>query len=69
MIETNKKKSKSMLIYFTSIKPGEMEYIWRGEFDEDNKKTGKGKEYDFDNNIIFEGEYSNDSRIKERNII
>ena len=69
MIETNKKKSKSMFIYFTSFKPGEMEYIWRGEFDEDNKKTGKGKEYDFDNNIIFEGEYSNDSRIKERNII
>lgn len=35
-----------MFIYFTSFKPGEMEYIWRGEFDEDNKKTGKGKEYD-----------------------
>ena len=69
MIETNKKKSKSMFINFTSFKPEEMEYIWRGEFDEDNKKTGKGKEYDFDNNIIFEGEYSNDSRIKERNII
>ena len=46
MIETNKKKTKSVFIYFTSFKPGEMEYIWRGEFDEDNKKTGKGKEYD-----------------------
>ena len=41
-----------------------MEYMWRGNFDEDNKKTGKGKEYDFDDNIIFEGEYSNDLRIK-----
>ena len=46
MIETNKKKSKSMFIYFTSFKPEEMEYIWRGDFDEDNKKIGKGKEYD-----------------------
>ena len=46
MIETNKKKTKSVFIYFTSFKPEEMEYLWRGEFDEDNKKTGKGKEYD-----------------------
>ena len=41
-----------------------MEYMWRGNFDEENKKIGKGKEYDFDDNIIFEGEYSNDLRIK-----
>ena len=62
--EDNKKKSKHMFIYFTSFKPEEMEYIWRGDFDEVNKKTGKGKEYDFDDNIIFEGEYINNLRIK-----
>ena len=41
-----------------------MEYIWKGDFNEENKKTGKGKEYDFDDNVIFEGEYSNGLRIK-----
>ena len=41
-----------------------MEYIWKGKFNEENKKNGKGIEYDFDDNIVFEGEYLNDKRIK-----
>ena len=41
-----------------------MEYIWKGGFNEENKKNGKGIEYDFDVNIVFEGEYLNDKRIK-----
>ena len=41
-----------------------MEYIWKGDFNEENKKNGIGKEYDFDDNIVFEGKYINDIREK-----
>ena len=41
-----------------------MVYIWDGEFDKKKKKQGKGKEYDFDDNVIFEGEYLNGLKIR-----
>ena len=41
-----------------------MEFIWDGDFDEDHQKEGLGKEYDFDDNVIFEGKYSEDLRIE-----
>ena len=31
--------------------------FWTGKFNKENKKNGIGKEYDIDNNLIFEGEY------------
>lgn len=46
-----------------------MEYIWEGELNEENKKNGYGKKYDFDDNIVFEGEYINVIRKKGQNII
>ena len=39
-----------------------MEYIWKGDYNSEYKKTGKGKEYDFDDNLVFEGEYENGLR-------
>ena len=39
-----------------------MEYIWKGEYNIENKKNGFGKEYDYDDDLIFEGEYINGLR-------
>ena len=57
-------KVKSFYFYLTSFKPEKTENIWSGEFDDENQKTGKGKEYDFDDNIVFEGEYYNNEKIR-----
>ena len=62
IIEQRKKENKNYFFYFTSLKPSQIEYIWKGEYNKSNKKHGKGKDYDFDDNIIFEGIYENGSR-------
>ena len=61
-----REKEKKGIIFFilTTIKSENMEYIWRGDFNEENKKNGIGKEYDFDDNILFEGEYINGMKKK-----
>ena len=59
-----REKEKKNIIFFdlTSFTLENMEYIWKGEFNEENEKNGIGKEYDFDDNIVFEGEYQNGIR-------
>ena len=41
-----------------------MEYIWKGGYNEKEEKNGNGEEYDFDDNIVFEGVYINGKRQK-----
>ena len=56
-------KNKSFHFYITSFKLEQMNYIYKGDVDSDNKKKYKGKEYDFEDNLVFEGEYYNHQRI------
>ena len=58
------KKNKIRYFFLTSFKLKKMEYIWNGSFNKENKKNEFGKEYDFDDNIVFEGEYINGIKIK-----
>ena len=60
----NDEKENQNIYLFTSFKLEEMEYIWKGGYNSENKKNGKGKEYDFDDNLVFEGIYENDLRKK-----
>ena len=53
--DRNKKKGNKNIFFLTSFKLEEMEYIWKGDYNKENKKNGRGKEYDFDDNIVFEG--------------
>ena len=47
-------KEKKNVFSLVSIKPEKMEYIWNGDYNSEDKKNGIGKEYDFDDNIVFE---------------
>ena len=62
-IEDNslKKFSEFFIPYF---KEENIEYIWTGKYNKYNEKEGKGKEYDLDDNLIFEGEYNASKRRK-----
>ena len=55
--KNNNKKSHYQIL--NSIKQNKTKYIWKGSYNDDNKKNGIGKEYDLDNNLIYEGEYEN----------
>jgi len=62
--EKYKIKENTRFFFLTSFKLEDMEYIWKGDYNEEYKKNGFGKEYDFDDNIVFEGEYINGIRKK-----
>ena len=47
-------------IFFINFSPAKyFTTIWVGNYNDDNQKHGKGKEYDIDGNVLFEGEYEN----------
>ena len=58
---SSKKFSEFFIPYF---KNENIEYIWTGKYNKYNEKEGKGKEFDLDDNLIFEGEYEASKRIK-----
>ena len=59
--EKEVKEEKNNVFFLTSLILNKTEYIWMGE-SKSGKKHGKGKEFDFDNNIVYEGEYENGNR-------
>ena len=47
-------------IFYINFSPAKyFTTMWKGNYNDDNQKHGKGKEYDIENNIIFEGECEN----------
>ena len=62
--QENSIKENQNKFYLTSFKLNKMNYIYNGYYNEKNLKNGIGEEYDFDNNIIFKGEYENNKRKK-----
>ena len=59
-----KEKERKRYFFLTSFKLEKMEYIWKGGYNEEEEKNGNGEEYDFDDNIVFEGVYINGKRQK-----
>ena len=60
VIEPEIKVELNNKIFFIDYYPSEyFTTIWKGNYNFDNQKHGKGEEYDIDGNIIFEGEYEN----------
>ena len=60
------KSKKKFLFNLISIKSKKIDNKWKGNYNKENKKNGIGKEYDLDDNLVFEGEYEND--FKKRGI-
>ena len=61
----NKKEELNNKIFYINFYPSEyFTTTWKGNYNEQNQKHGLGIEYDIDENIIFEGEYENDKKIK-----
>ena len=54
-----KEEEKKNNFCLTTFKLEQIEFIWNGKINDDNKKEGKGTEYDYDNNLIYEGTYEN----------
>ena len=63
--ERNKKKeNKTLFFSLTSFKLNKMVYMWDGQYNKKKKKHGIGKEYDFDDNVVFDGEYLNGLKVR-----
>ena len=61
MDEREKKYTNFFIPYF---KNEDIENRWTGKYNKSNQKEGKGIEYNLENDIIFEGEYEMDKKIK-----
>ena len=53
----NNNKAKYRYFFIPHFKEQDIELIWRGNYNKLNEKEGKGKEYNLEENLIFEGEY------------
>ena len=56
-IYNNNNKAKYRYFFIPHFKEQDIELIWRGNYNKLNEKEGKGKEYNLEENLIFEGEY------------
>ena len=57
------KKKLSLLIFLFHLKQENIESIWRGNYNKLNEKEGKGKEYNLEDYLIFDGEYAKNQKI------